>query len=443
MKVLWLCNIMLPAIAEDLGVSFSNREGWLSGLYSQFLAETNGNELAICFPYDNREKLNAIKARAINDGAKNVFKFKSNQAVCYGFRENLEVPEKYEIELEGQMLEILNDFSPDVIHIFGSEFPHALALTNVCKEKKRILLTIQGICGKIAKAYTGGIPAEVVSGETFRDIVKSDSIAQQQQKFAIRAKHEQLLFALIKNVTGRTHFDYEAALELNRNLKYFHLNESMRDSFYTGSWNSNKCERYSIFLSQGDYPVKGFHYILETMPRLLVKYPEAHLYVAGNDIIGDNAADMMNILKRKVKISSYGKYLKSLIMNNQLEDKVTMLGPLDEIAMKEQFLKSSVFVCPSNIENSPNALCEAMLLGMPVVAAAVGGIPSLINDGKDGLLYEPGNIRDLSAAIEITWDMETALELAKGAANRAKKTHNRIINYMRLWEIYREIQGLI
>jgi len=128
-----------------------------------------------------------------------------------------------------------------------------------------------------------------------------------------------------------------------------------------------------------------------------------------------------------------------LILTNQLEDKVTMLGPLDEAAMKERFLLSSVFVCPSVVENSPNSLCEAMLLGMPVVAAAVGGIPSLLSDGKNGLLYEPGNVRDLTAAIEIAWDLETGEVIAVAAAKRAKKTHNRILNYMRLREIYNEI----
>ena len=432
---------MLPAIAKDLKIPHSNREGWLSGLYTQFLKDNNPNtELAICFPYDDRETLNAIKAKTPPPTPQNYLKFKTGNITCYSFRENLTTPEKYEIELEKPLKEILADFTPDIIHIFGSEYPHALAITNVCKERNRILLTIQGLCGKIAKTYTEGIPTEVVQGETFRDIVKHDSITQQQEKFAIRGKHEQLLFTLIKNVTGRTRFDHETALELNRNIKYYHLNESMRESFYTGRWNSSECKRYSIFLSQGDYPIKGFHYILEALPRLIFKYPETRLYVAGNDIIGDTAgADMMNILKRKIKISSYGKYLKSLIMSNQLEDKVTMLGPLDELAMKNQFLKSSVFICPSIIENSPNALCEAMLLGMPVVAAATGGITSLIDDGKDGLLYEPGNIRDLSAAIEIAWDLETSEKIAAGAAERAKKTHNRIINYMRLWEIYDEI----
>ncbi|MCL2051043.1 MAG: glycosyltransferase family 4 protein [Lachnospiraceae bacterium] len=441
MKILWLCNIMLPAIAKELNLPYSNREGWLSGLYDQFIAENNENaELSICFPYDNRAAINAINQKFPQDNSNGVLKFKNGRVICYGFRENLLTPDKYDIELEEQLAEILADASPDLIHIFGSEFPHALAMTNVCKDKSRILLSIQGLLGKYAKVYTEGVPLDVVKGETFRDIVKHDSIAQQQKKFMKRAKHEQLLFALVKHVSGRTQFDREAALELNPNVKYHHHNESMRESFYQGRWDNANCEPYSIFISQGDYPIKGLHYMLEAMPIIFLRYPEAHLYVAGNDIIGDTShLDMMNVLKKRVSISSYGKYLKSLILSHQLEDNITMLGPLNESEMKEQFLRSSVFVCPSVIENSPNSVCEAMLLGMPVVAAAVGGIPSLISDGKDGLLYEPGNVRDLVGAVEIAWDLENTKIIGAAAAERAKKTHNRILNYMRLWEIYEEI----
>jgi glycosyltransferase involved in cell wall biosynthesis len=116
-----------------------------------------------------------------------------------------------------------------------------------------------------------------------------------------------------------------------------------------------------------------------------------------------------------------------------------MLGKLLEDEMKEQFLNCSVFVCPSIVENSPNAIGEAMLLGVPVIAAAVGGIPSLIHDGKTGLLYEPGNINDLAAAFGIVWDKDNARTISMAAAEQAANTHNRMRNYMTLLAIYREI----
>ena len=50
MKVLWICNIMLPVIAEALHKEASNKEGWLSGLLEQVAAENSSDlELAVAF----------------------------------------------------------------------------------------------------------------------------------------------------------------------------------------------------------------------------------------------------------------------------------------------------------------------------------------------------------------------------------------------------------
>jgi glycosyltransferase involved in cell wall biosynthesis len=404
---------MLPAIAQKLGVPHSNREGWLSGLYAQFVVDVdNGMKLAVAFPHAHPDK------------------FMVDKTACYGFHTDIEAPEKYDRTLEPYFKDMLADFKPDIIHIFGSEFPHALALARACDKPERILLGMQGLCGKIAEAYTEGLPADVVAGGTFRDLVRQDSIAQQQEKFAKRAENERELFSLVSHVAGRTEFDRAAAAELNGKAAYHYLGENMRDSFYQGRWEVDNCGPYSIFQSQGDYPIKGLHYMLEALPAILYRFPEAHLYVAGT-----------NIMSSRLKISAYGKYLQKLINDHGLEDKVTMLGNLSEAKMKAQFLKSSVFVCPSIIENSPNAVAEAMLLGVPVVAAAVGGIPSFIRDGKTGLLYEPGNITDLAAAIQIAWDRETAREISAAAAEQAHVVHNRARNYMRLLDIYKWEMG--
>lgn len=61
MRVLWLCNIMLPFIAKSLGQKIVVKEGWLSGLASKLMANQESNDitLAICFPAS--ENLNMVK----------------------------------------------------------------------------------------------------------------------------------------------------------------------------------------------------------------------------------------------------------------------------------------------------------------------------------------------------------------------------------------------
>ena len=110
--------------------------------------------------------------------------------------------------------------------------------------------------------------------------------------------------------------------------------------------------------------------------------------------------------------------------------------------MKEQFLKSSVFVCPSIVENSPNSLCEAMLLGMPVVASRAGGIPSLIQADKEGVIFEKANVESLADGILQIWDEPVIADVfGDNARKRALEVHDPDANYKRLVEIYTEISN--
>ncbi len=416
MRILWLCNIMLPAIAEHLNRPFSNREGWLTGIYNRFAEEKESQvELAVCFPFEAEPVFSIGKVK------------------CYGFREDLNRPERYDENLERQLKRILDDFRPDIVHIFGTEFPHARALTRAWDRPDKTLVGIQGLCCKIAEVYTQGIPKRVVDRVTFRDWLKRDSLRQQQAKFYLRALRETEVITWAGHITGRTGFDRESTAKINPDAKYYRMNEIMREVFYSDRWERERCEPGSIFAGQGDYPIKGLHYMLQALPMILEKRPDTRLYVAGNSIF-----DYQSI-KGRLKISSYGKYLYGLIREYRLEEKVIILGKLDAAAMKARFLRSSVFVCPSIIENSPNTVAEAMLLGVPVVAAAVGGIPDMITDGREGILYEPGDVKALAAAVLKAWDEEVAGTVSEGAIARAAAVHDRATNYERLMEIYHEI----
>ena len=112
--------------------------------------------------------------------------------------------------------------------------------------------------------------------------------------------------------------------------------------------------------------------------------------------------------------------------------------------MKKQYLECHALVCSSVLENSPNSVAEAMLLGTPVVAARVGGIPSMITDRKDGLLYTGGNVEELASTVIELWKDESVLpvsgRLAKAAVLRARAAHDPVTNFNRLKEIYREIE---
>ena len=220
------------------------------------------------------------------------------------------------------------------------------------------------------------------------------------------------------------------------------MNETLRSNFYEGCGREDTCRKYSIFLSQGDYPIKGLHYMLQAMPEILKYYPEAEVYVAGNSIVKSAARSGIEGLKGRLKLESYGKYILELIRETGTFENVHFLGRLDAEQMKRQYLSSNVFVCPSSIENSPNSVGEAMLLGVPTVCADVGGAADIFADGADGLLYPAGDVIKLAEAVKTMFAGGSQVDAWREAERRhAAATHDARKNYERLMEIYREIAG--
>jgi glycosyltransferase involved in cell wall biosynthesis len=108
--------------------------------------------------------------------------------------------------------------------------------------------------------------------------------------------------------------------------------------------------------------------------------------------------------------------------------------------MVDRLLKSHVFVQTSSIENSPNSLGEAMLLGMPCVASSVGGTADMLRDKEEGFLYRFDDEKMLVKYITDIFEHDKlAIELGKKAKQHANNTHNRLKNTECIINIYKEL----
>lgn len=415
MKILWICNVATPAAAKALNMVETVSVSWLVGM-SEAIKETV--ELCVAIPTNTFQERKQVLA----DG------------ILY-----IAIPRKskngiwYEKNIEKCIKEIIENEKPDCIHIWGTEFPHVLSAVKACQScgvLEQTVISIQGLVSVIAKHYFQGLPQKVIHALTFRDLVKCNNIYQQKHQFERRGYYEQKALSLCGNVIGRTDWDHACVELMNPNIHYFHNNETLRDEFYQEKWQYETCQKHRIFISSAGYPVKGFHYAIEALRILMEEYPDLEVCIPGNDIFDQS-------FLHKIRETSYIRYIRKCICKYNLRNKIIFLGVLDARQMCEQYKLANVFVSASVIENSPNSLGEAMILGTPVVASDVGGVRNMLVDKQEGFLYPQDEPYMLAYYIKIIFEMGAGVtELTQNARKHALITHDRKKNQEDLLRIY-------
>jgi glycosyltransferase involved in cell wall biosynthesis len=98
---------------------------------------------------------------------------------------------------------------------------------------------------------------------------------------------------------------------------------------------------------------------------------------------------------------------------------------LDESQVAAEILRATIFVSASHMDNSPNSVAEAMALGAPVVATAVGGVPEMLEQGEAGVLVPPSRPEELAGALDqLLRHPEQAARLSARAQIVARSRHD-------------------
>ncbi|WP_438296700.1 glycosyltransferase family 4 protein [Sporosarcina sp. FA15] len=341
---------------------------------------------------------------------------------------------KYDKNLWKYIQDEILVFKPDLIDVHGIEFYLIKSLLEV-KTKTPIVATLQGLTSEIYKHYYAGIPMiELLRNRTIRDNIFLDGIIERKSQYKKRGENEINSLKELKYTIGRTDWDRIVSMQHNQKLKYFDCNRNLRKEFYGHTWTLDSVDRYSLFTTQSHYPIKGLHILLEALSIIVEKFPGVCLYISGKNMLSRNT------LFEKLTFSGYQKYISRLIKKLDLENHVIFTGPLNSSEIVNQLKKTHTFIMPSVIENSPNALAEAQLIGTPSVASFVGGIGDFVEDGISGLLYscyEPVILADKVQRIFL--DDEIARNLSTNAREIAAKRHNRAENTEKLIFAYKTI----
>ena len=414
MKILWITNIPLPPVGEKMKMNRLFHGGWMYASLCAMKAVCPDLRFAVA-TLDRREGLFHEKI-----GEVDYYLLPERSRQCY------------DVNLESLWRQIRDEFRPDVIHIHGTEQPHGLAYLKACGSDA-VVSSIQGLTSVYSMHYLNGVSRkDLIRSFSVYDLLRLRLLSFRKLAFVLRGRLEEEHIRRLKNIIGRTSWDRAHVERLNPSIRYHHVEETLRPEFYSGVWTYEKCVPQTIFLSQAGYPVKGLHFLIRALPEVIREFPRTQVFIGGGDI-----------LKREHGfLGGYGKLCLKLMRERGIEGRFHFLGALNAEEMKAQYLKANVFVSPSTIENSPNSVCEAQILGTPLVASDVGGVLDLVEHKKTGFVYRADDTSLLAFWIRHVFRSgENAEMMIPEMQEVAKKRHDGAKNAEALLAVYREIIG--
>lgn len=383
--------------------------GWIASL-EQIVRTAGDVELAVAFHFQSD------KFKDIQNGVA----YYPMPEVKASKTEKLLKPEAIDARKTDLYRSVVNDFKPDIIQIFGSENDFGL----LCgKTDVPVVIHMQGCLPPYLNAvfpvdmniydflFTGGL--------TLRNRYIG---LRTQSAFNRNAKKEIKTIARCRYFMGRTQWDKGLINLFNPSAKYFHCNEALRDSFLLGNniWSYSPSDHKTIVSVISAPWYKGVDLILKTA-LLLKRFASL-----------DFEWQVYGVRDIRFFEKKYGIRAK--------DAGVRIMGSVGKEALADALCAASCYVHPSYIDNSPNSLCEAQIIGVPVLATYVGGIPTLVDNNRTGILFPANAPYDLAATIKNLVEDEQLLNmLSQNERKAALERHNPEAIKTTLLDIYNSI----
>lgn len=400
MRVLWFTNIPLPAVYRRLSLPIPGGGGWMEGLRRQ-LGGQGTLELGVAAvsqqpfaPFDEDGVrylcLEGAVQRGGVDGVVDRWRHASDDSAAVA-----------------AAMSVVDSFTPDLVHVHGTEGPAGLLgeVANV-----PLLVSLQGLLVVYSRAFFLGIPpTDLLRDVASPEFVKGRGLVHSSWNMRAAARREVRIMTLCDDFTGRTDWDRNVVSIVNPRARYHHVEEVLRPEFYGQQWRPVSDDTFVIYATLGGAPWKGLVNLLEAVSLLrAATRRDVQLRVAG----AVQGSLMWPVVQRAAR-------------RFRVQEVVTWLGELAPAAIVSELLGANVYAHASVADNSPNSLAEAMLVGVPCVASAAGGIPSLLRDGDDGLLCASNDVYGLAGRLaEIEANADLAVRLGAAARVRAQRRHD-------------------
>jgi glycosyltransferase involved in cell wall biosynthesis len=197
--------------------------------------------------------------------------------------------------------------------------------------------------------------------------------------------------------------------------KLYHINNFIDENTKNNQLQENK-QDYFLYVGRIDSE-KGINYLIDAM-KTLQKDISLHIVGSGTE----------------------EEYYKRLAEENNL-DNIKFLGYKSGIELEEEYKNCIATILPCNwFENFPRSILESFFYGKPSIASKVGGIPEMIDNGKNGFIFEAGQANKLSELIKAMYsDKELSAKMGENARIKADREYNADDYANKVIDIYRQI----
>lgn len=396
MKVLWFCNVALSDIKSTA-----------TGTWLHSMADALVNTGSV--------QLYNIAQGKVKDITRQDSKSICQWVVPF---ESLKVNGLPSSKTIQEIQRIVNDITPDIIHVWGTEHFWGL-LTARGYINGNIILETQGLKFAIEKYFYSGLTLiDLIKCLGIKEFIKpSLSLFCEKYSFKNWGKFEKEMLMNHKNISTQSEWVRAHVMSLNPTAQIFKTARSLRIEFVEADkWNGDNCISYQVFTSTSSIvSYKGLHVLVDAIAILKKRYPKIRLCIAGK-------------VRSGLREEGYSKWLKRKIKYLGINENISWLGSMDAKNLVLQMHKANVVVVPSFIESYCNALNEALTVGVPTVASFAGGMPELAIHEKTALFFPPGDATMCANAIEKFFtNIEYASIVSQNAYNAKKSKNNRDI----------------
>ena len=409
MKILWLCNA--PLTDADAGGTGT----WL-GAMARGLLDSGAVELGIIAFGPEKQ--------FIRRDYRQVKQWLVPAGIALG-RDGLPPA-----SLVKSIVAAVKEFSPNLVHTWGTEsFWGVLSARGLLACSS--LLEIQGLKGPIARVFYGGLTLpEQLRCVGIKELLKRRTMHSDRRDFARWGLREEEIIRGHHFVDVQSPWVVAHIKAINPVARLFPVDLPLRRPFYDAcAW--QPLGQPTLFCTAAyTFPFKGLHVAVRALALLKKRIPDVQLRIAGSH------------QRVGIRQDGYLRWVNRMIRQLGLADAVKWLGPLNAEQIVTELKTAAAVVIPTFVETYCVALAEAMIIGTPVVASYVGGIPSLGKDEESCLFFPPGDEAMCAYQLErLLTDEDLALRLSRESRKIAAARNDRQRIVQRQLEIYRQILG--